>query len=245
MAFCTFEKYLKAVAAVPSRVQPKFKVLSSISASRVQNRRLQVIHIASGILCWIQFQSNFELAESSQTVRDCIMHSPICKIIFPSYDSELMCEFELNNIVPSAGYHLIAYVQYWQNALNGTLVQKGLRAFQFNTYIISVFVIFFLQLDQEFPKVANVPPSHSRCIDHVPDVDKEKLQQAVAQFFNFYGDKFQMNRQIISVNIGRWQDRFLQSQQTNFTLEQKRFVFHKIILCLSNLCNFQYTIFYI
>lgn len=119
-------------------------------------------------------------------------------------------------------YHLIAYVRYWQNAVNKILIQKGLNGSGFNTYIISVLVIFFLQINQKFPKLADIPPSHSKSINHVPHVDKEILKQTVYQFFKFYGDKFQMSRQIISVNIGRWQERFLQSQQTNFTAEQKR-----------------------
>lgn len=104
------------------------------------------------------------------------------------------------------------------------LVQNGLRAFEFNTYIISVLVIFFLQLNQNFPKLSDVPASNSKFIHHVPcRVEKEKIKQTIASFFKFYGEKFQMKRQIISVNIGRWQERILQSQQTNFTLEQKRF----------------------
>lgn len=125
-----------------------------------------------------------------------------------------------------AGYHLIAYVRYWQNSLNKTLAQKGLRAFEFNTYIISVLVIFFLQLNQKFPKLSDIPPSRSKSIDHVPQfhMDKEKLKQTLGQFFQFYGEKFQMKRLIISVNIGRWQERILQSEQTNFTTEQKRFI---------------------
>lgn len=120
---------------------------------------------------------------------------------------------------------MIAYIRYWQKAINGMLVQKGLRALGFNTYIISVLVIFFLQLNQNFPKLSDVPPSHSKSIHHVTcHVEKEKLKQTIGQFFKFYGEKFQMKRQIISVNIGRWQERLLQSEQTNFTLEQKRFI---------------------
>lgn len=124
-----------------------------------------------------------------------------------------------------SGYHLIAYIRHWQKAINEMLVQNGLRAIEFNTYIISVLVIFFLQLNQNFPKLSNVPPSQSNFIHRIPPchVEKEKLRQTIGQFFKFYGDNFQVKRQIISVNIGRWQERFLQSQQTNFTLEQRRF----------------------
>lgn len=60
-------------------IQKDFKVISTISGDRVQKRRLQVVHIASGILCTIQFDSGHELAESSQIIRNCILHAPICK----------------------------------------------------------------------------------------------------------------------------------------------------------------------
>lgn len=60
-------------------VQSDFKVLSSIKGDRVQNRRLQAIHNTSGILCSVQVDSSFGLAESSQILRNCIMHSSICK----------------------------------------------------------------------------------------------------------------------------------------------------------------------
>lgn len=60
-------------------IQNDFKVLSSIKGDRVQKSRLQAIHSASGILCSIQLDSSFELAESSQIIRNCIMHAPICK----------------------------------------------------------------------------------------------------------------------------------------------------------------------
>lgn len=61
-------------------IQNDFKVLASINGDRVQNKRLQAIHIASGILCWIQFDTDFEMAESSQIIRNYIMHAPICKL---------------------------------------------------------------------------------------------------------------------------------------------------------------------
>lgn len=119
---------------------------------------------------------------------------------------------------------MIAFIRHWQKSINEMLVQNGLRAFEFNTYIISVLVIYFFQLNLNFPKLSSVPPSQSKSIHRIPcHVEKEKLRQTIGQFFKFYGDKFQMKRQIISVNIGRWQERFLQTQQTNLTLEEKRF----------------------
>lgn len=62
------------------RVQTDFKVIAAINGDRVQKRRLQVIHEASDIRCSIQFDMNFDLADSSQIIRDCILHAPICKL---------------------------------------------------------------------------------------------------------------------------------------------------------------------
>lgn len=121
------------------------------------------------------------------------------------------------------GFHLIAYIRSWQNALNEAAAQEGLKAFQFNTYIISVLVIFFLQMNKIFPKLKDLPPSKSKCIDHIEVVGNDKLRQLVNQFFEFYGKKYQMGIQLISINIGRWQERQLPAQQTILTPEQTRY----------------------
>lgn len=75
VALQTFQKLLNQT----TDIQNDFTVLSMITGDRVQKRRLQVIHNASSILCWIQFDTTFELAESSQIVRNYIQYDPICK----------------------------------------------------------------------------------------------------------------------------------------------------------------------
>lgn len=73
-----FEKLMKR-----STVQEEFEVFDKlIDGTRVQNRRMQLLHKQSRIVCWIQFGLDFDLAESNQTIRDCINHSPLCKWIF-------------------------------------------------------------------------------------------------------------------------------------------------------------------
>lgn len=74
MVFQKFKRIFKMVG-----IQSDFKVLASINGDRVQKRRLQALHIASGILCWIQFDTDFEMAQSSQIIRNYIVHAPICK----------------------------------------------------------------------------------------------------------------------------------------------------------------------
>lgn len=70
----SFEMFLRARGT-----QTDFNVLSNIKGDRAQKARLQLAHNTSGILCFIQFDSGCELAESSQIIRDCIMHAPICE----------------------------------------------------------------------------------------------------------------------------------------------------------------------
>lgn len=123
------------------------------------------------------------------------------------------------------GHHLIAFIRAWQDTLIQVATQNGTPAFRFNTYIISVLVIFFYQIDQKFPKVSTVPPNQAKSIDNVPPVNVTKFKNAVRQFFQFYGKIYGMNHKIISINIGQLEDRFLkQYQQIHSTPEQKRFV---------------------
>lgn len=74
LLFHSFGKYFKA-----SDMQPDFDVLPCIDGDRVQKKRLQAIHRVSGIRCWIECDSNPDITESSQMIRNCIAHSPICK----------------------------------------------------------------------------------------------------------------------------------------------------------------------
>lgn len=100
-----------------------------------------------------------------------------------------------------------------------------MHAFQFNTYIISVLVIFYLQLNQNFPKLAKVPASQATSIDTVPPVDGHVLKQSIRQFFEFYGNFYDINEQLISVHVGQWEKRkWDKSQEHELTPEQKRFV---------------------
>lgn len=69
-----FEKLMKTPGT-----QEEFEIFESLSGNRVQRKRLQLLHKPSRILCWIQFSTDFELAQPNQTIRDCINRSPICE----------------------------------------------------------------------------------------------------------------------------------------------------------------------
>lgn len=60
--------------------QDDFEVLNNLSGSRSQKQRIQLLHKQSKILCWLQFGYDFELAKTSQILRDCIQYMPICEL---------------------------------------------------------------------------------------------------------------------------------------------------------------------
>lgn len=78
-------------------LQTDFKVLSSIKGDRVRRTRFEVVHNTSGILCSIQVSSSSELAESSQIIRNCIMHSPICKQTTQRAENIASCNLSVLN----------------------------------------------------------------------------------------------------------------------------------------------------
>lgn len=114
------------------------------------------------------------------------------------------------NEIYCAGYHLIALIRSWQNILNELMAPKGLHAFRCNTYIISVLVIFFLQVNYNLPKLSYLPSCEMKFIDHLPKLNKNDLKRAIVQFFEFYG-KIYAIQDVISVHSGKWEDRCSQS----------------------------------
>lgn len=124
---------------------------------------------------------------------------------------------------PSTGKPLIGYVVAWQNVLNDVATKNiGGRAFHFNTYIISVLVIFYLQMKHKLPVVKDLASTINNKISFGSADD---LGQFVRDFFHFYGKSFERNTHIISANVGRWQQ-MDSPTQTKFTPEQKRFVYY-------------------
>lgn len=120
---------------------------------------------------------------------------------------------------------MIAYVRAWQIAVNEMAVQNGHRyAFRLNTYITSVLVIFFLQVKHNFPKLADVPQSQAKSIDFVPridEADRKKFEAATQQFFEFYGKVYEKCK-LISLDMGRWQNRRLDRKQSGLTPDRKK-----------------------
>lgn len=122
---------------------------------------------------------------------------------------------------------MIECILAWRNALNITLAPTGTVAFQFNTYIISVLVIFFMQVNYEVPIVQEINSirSNAEAMKKVESSLKKDLNifdKMLADFFWFYGQRYQIWNHVISLSIGRWQERRIQDQQKHFLPNQKR-----------------------
>lgn len=100
----------------------------------------------------------------------------------------------INIIIEIVGEFLITFVRMWQITLN----RLGIAQFEFNTYIISVLVIFFLQVNHKFPTIDRSTAICSMVSDFKP---------VLRQFFSFYGHQYEIWNHVINVHIGQWQER--------------------------------------
>lgn len=117
----------------------------------------------------------------------------------------------------STGKQLIAYVKAWQNTLNKEAFKHGLEAFNMNLYTIAVLVIFYLQMNHKLPKAKDA----SVTIKKPKYSINGDLNQLKKGFFEFYGKSFNCNTHIISIHVGKWQQK-VQDNQKHLTAEQKR-----------------------
>lgn len=112
---------------------------------------------------------------------------------------------------------MVSYVHSWQIVLKSL----GLPQFEFNTYIITVLVIFFLQMHYDLPTVDEIsnpaPKKRSKTVD---------LAAIARQFFTFYSKNYEIGNHIISPQIGQWQEKRLQREQKNFSSAKKRLRLH-------------------
>lgn len=112
------------------------------------------------------------------------------------------------------GKELVAFVKAWNNIVNKIAAENGLVAFQFNTYTISVFVLFFLQMNYNFPTVKMLS-------ENIQLPSCGDICQLAKEFFELYR-KIEISKHLISLNVGKWQERELQPTQRIFSPEQKR-----------------------
>lgn len=115
------------------------------------------------------------------------------------------------------GKRLIAYVRAWQNVLNEKSVKSGSVAFKMNSYVIAVLVIFYLQLSCEVPTVTDLSLAIANESTFSP---KKSFDEYVKEFFKLYGQKFELNVHLISVHVGKWQQKDHRNQKP-FSSPQK------------------------
>lgn len=115
---------------------------------------------------------------------------------------------------------MIGFIKAWQNVLNEAASKSGMVAFNMNSYIIAVLVIFYLQLNHELPTAIELTSVIAKGKKFSPKIS---FGQFVKEFFDFYGKTFESKTHLISVNVGRWQQK-KQGEQKHFTVAQKRLV---------------------
>lgn len=115
-----------------------------------------------------------------------------------------------------SGRFLISYISVWQDFLKSVCSS----IFEFNTYIISVLVIFFLQMNYNLPTI-NKLSDYTSCIN-IPS-----YKEVPRQFFNFYGNIYSSKSHVISLHIGQWKQIHVESQQKHFSAAEKRFDFYR------------------
>lgn len=93
--------------------------------------------------------------------------------------------------------------------------------------MVSILVIFFMQVNYEVPAISEVAATRSSS-DAMKKVhasfkkDLSNIDKMLADFFWFYGQRYQIWNHVLSLHIGRWQERRIQDQQKHFLPNQKR-----------------------
>lgn len=93
--------------------------------------------------------------------------------------------------------------------------------------MISILVIFFMQVNFSLPTIqemASMRPNAEAIKKANASLQKdlENVDKLLVDFFWFYGNRYQIWNHVISLNIGRWQERRIQDQQKFFLPNQKR-----------------------
>lgn len=222
-----FEKYLAS-----TNIHLHFDGIAEIPATRTLKQQLRLTHKESGIHVLL-LVDDIAVTEVPKIIQNFIAIKPICKqmffpcFVFSFYPIFCLFKFVLHSI---QGRNLIEYILAWQNAVNGILNESF--AFRFNTYTIAILVIFFMQVNYEMPLRSELADAKKKPGASLKK-DIKNIDKMLADFFYFYSNRYQVWNHVISVNIGRWQERRIQDQQKHFLPDQKRYV---------NECNMNFPI---
>lgn len=89
----------------------------------------------------------------------------------------------------------------WQNVLRE--IHGNIIRFQFNTYLISIFVIFFFQVVYDAPVVKDIKNFQPT---NFSNYENEDVLKFAREFFLFYGVDYNLYRNFLSVHLGQWHE---------------------------------------
>lgn len=120
--------------------------------------------------------------------------------------------------VSLTGYHLISYINSWQEN-NVATETDGLHL---NADSIDVLVIYFLQKNSKLPQFKDLPSSQSQNDDSVPNISREELEQAFKDFLEFYTKIHEKTKPSISANINKLSSHKSHAPQTKVVIGPKK-----------------------
>lgn len=62
--------------------QSHFELMAKLKGNRAISKRIKLYHKATDTICLIHLGLNSGMADTSQIIRNCILHAPICKDFF-------------------------------------------------------------------------------------------------------------------------------------------------------------------
>lgn len=84
-----------------------------------------------------------------------------------------------------------------------------------------------MQMNYDVPTIEGLAPKRSsveamKKAGASLEKDLQIVDKLLSEFFRFYGQRYQIGNHVISLNIGRWQERRIQGEQKFFLPNQKR-----------------------
>lgn len=193
----------------------------------------------------VEGESDVLPTKAAKIINEFIALKPICKHPKQNWSKLILVSNELTLLLlcisfrQLLGRNLIGYVRAWQKVVNEVAMQNRRRVFQFDAYIISVLVIFFLQVDYDLPTVNDFQSAGAEVKRKCKAFDDQKhFSQILFEFFHFYGTRYEINNHLISARIGRWQEQRLAGQQKYFSSEQKRYVLANVLVSRISLYSY-------
>lgn len=174
-------------------------LLPATSALKVQ---LKMTHKQTGIVC-VLISDDISLVKATKIIQIYITIEPMCKKASKEYFNT---SHELDIFLIELYLFPLIILGSYLTAVIKT-IQLHTKCFNFNSYIITILVIFFLQVKHQLPTSLrrNHFDAKARTKKMFEFEEVSILMELVPEFFDFYANKYQMESQIICSQLGRWQ----------------------------------------